>query len=280
MEFANGYDTLENFLWYSTNPDEEETKKAEQRLQFNARSLDVIVMKAMAMYLLLELASKTCYSHGDFHYGNIMFNPSATGYFADLAGKPLLIDFGYTASMATLPSYTNAKAPLCTDVALEVHNKNYLKALQIMCRQSRSDELDINLYQDFYGWACGNYSWLNNDELQGLFDSEVQRLTEQKQMQRQKVNKAEIENQAAHNLSVQEIDYEDPAVKRINDLIDKLFASRETAKQLATQSMATIGVSLPLPVAPFCEPLRPWYGQDAAFKQAFLEYLAQQEKLV
>lgn len=49
----------------------------------------------MAKLRLIELAVKTGYSHNDFHRGNILVNPNATGYYID-KGHVVLIDFGYT----------------------------------------------------------------------------------------------------------------------------------------------------------------------------------------
>ena len=47
----------------------------------------------MSLYLLLELALKTGYSHADFHMSNIMINRSAVDYFDGIPGKPIIIDF-------------------------------------------------------------------------------------------------------------------------------------------------------------------------------------------
>jgi hypothetical protein len=121
MEFASDYSTLEK-----TDPD---------------------IYKEMAMVLLLELALKTGYTHGDFHSGNIMINKTAKGYFGPIEGKPLLIDFGLTAKIP--PRTQSAIEELCD-------NEQYTEALNMLCTVSRKDGTPITRYPAYYGWACGS----------------------------------------------------------------------------------------------------------------------------
>ena len=121
MEFANGYSTLEKN--------------------------DPYAYKEMAMVLLLELALKTGYTHGDFHRGNIMINKTAKGYFGSIKGKPLLIDFGLSKKIP--PHVQNAIEELC-------YHGQYTQALNRLCTVSRKDGTPITVYPGYYGWACGS----------------------------------------------------------------------------------------------------------------------------
>ena len=121
MEFASGYSTL--------------------------KKTDPAIYKEMAMVLLLELALKTGYTHGDFHRGNIMINKTAKGYFGPIEGKPLLIDFGLTAKIP--PRTQSAIEELCD-------NEQYTEALNMLCTISRKDGTPITRYPAYYGWACGS----------------------------------------------------------------------------------------------------------------------------
>ena len=121
MEFASGYSTL--------------------------KKTDPAIYKEMAMVLLLELALKTGYTHGDFHRGNIMINKTAKGYFGPIEGKPLLIDFGLSAK---IPPRTQSEIEeLC-------ERRQYTEALNMLCTVSRKDGTPITRYPAYYGWACGS----------------------------------------------------------------------------------------------------------------------------
>jgi len=128
MEFADNYQTL-----------------------FNLKNSDKFELyKDMSLYLLLRLAIETGYTHGDFHPGNIMINTTYNNYFKNIMGAPFLIDFGYA-----------QKIPL--DI-LNIIKENYKKkfyttALKELCNIKRTDNLSMNDYKDFYGWACGQYDY-------------------------------------------------------------------------------------------------------------------------
>ena len=73
MEIADGYNTLKTF------------------------KLDPEIYKTyenMARYEIISLALEQKLLHGDFHNENILINPNYEGYFYEMLGKALLIDFG------------------------------------------------------------------------------------------------------------------------------------------------------------------------------------------
>jgi hypothetical protein len=236
MEFADGYDTMHN-------------------LQNKAK---FFYYKAMCMYLLLELAMKTCFTHGDFHYGNIMFNTTADGYFSggsEMTGKPMLIDFGYTRPI---------DAARCDSIKQHVTNRNYLLALQTMCQENRKDDLQINMYPDFYGWTCGAYPFLTPKESNRIFYNIFDRLKAAhmaelksqnpgKQFEEEEIKQIddEIQKQAATELSRAPIDMTNPKMIELNALIGILFDKREEAKMLSKERIKD-KVSLPLPLVTEC----------------------------
>jgi len=126
MEFADGYDMLSNN--------------------------DPNVYKEMAMFLLLEMALKTGYSHADFHRGNIMINKTSTTYFNQsrsypIVGKPLLIDFGLSKK---IPNPVKRIIEELCDLG------KYTKALNVLCSVSRKDGKRLTQFPAYYGWACGS----------------------------------------------------------------------------------------------------------------------------
>ena len=103
----------------------------------------------MSRYLLLNLALKIGYNHNDFHAGNIMICDDPT-YFSGINFRPILIDFGRA-----------RKIPLniMNEIKTEVSNKNYIKALSLLCNLNTSHEVVSDpTYNSFYGWVCGDYN--------------------------------------------------------------------------------------------------------------------------
>lgn len=163
MEFADGYQTLHTF-----------ESKNNGRYDFRT---DV---KSAAMYLILELAVKTGYSHADFHGGNIMIlqgkNGKKLNYFnfndgqsknevksiynktppysslLNFKGKPLLIDFGLAVK---IPEET------LTRVIKLYKAGNYIKALKLISMVPRRDgsRIDTAEWKRHYGWV-----WNYDDE--------------------------------------------------------------------------------------------------------------------
>jgi len=116
------------------------------------RTNDPYIYKEMSMFLLLELALKTGYSHGDFHRGNIMINKTSESYFNQssiypIIGKPLLIDFGLAVK---IPQPMKRLIRELCDIG------EYTKALNSLCKISRKDGTPVSQYPAYYGWACGS----------------------------------------------------------------------------------------------------------------------------
>lgn len=137
MEYANGYDTLFDI---------------QERGYLEPQ--DKHIYKAMAMFLLLETALKTGYSHADFHTGNIMINTVSRTYFVQtnpseprIFGKPLLIDFGMTNK---IPPEIMALIKESCD------REEYTTALHYLCKVPRSDGELITEAPHSYGWVCGS----------------------------------------------------------------------------------------------------------------------------
>jgi hypothetical protein len=104
--------------------------------------------KEMSMYLLLELADKAEYTHGNFYGGNILINTVVEGYFKGVIGKPLLIDFSYTKKI---------DRPLLSEIKKLYFDKKYVSALQKICSVNRRDNIENPSY---YDWICE--STMNN----------------------------------------------------------------------------------------------------------------------
>jgi hypothetical protein len=144
MEFADGYMTMYDIDHLPNN---------------NPKKITQGRVECIFRYLLLELALKTGYHHADFHNGNLFIKPDNNNanpnynYFykptitTSKLGKPLLIDFGLTVKIQE--DYLQRIKNECT-------KKNYLKALQILCRIPRKDGERIDYYdwRENYGWAC------------------------------------------------------------------------------------------------------------------------------
>ena len=106
---------------------------------------------SMCLFALIELALETGYTHGDHHFGNIMFDPNNTEYFKGGTGRVLLIDFGRTTKIP--PKQMATFTSLCA-------SKKYTDALMLLCSEPVANPIIVDTqYADlYYGWACGNYN--------------------------------------------------------------------------------------------------------------------------
>jgi hypothetical protein len=206
MEYAGGYDILHN-LFYSN-----EVTLANKKLY-----------REMIMYLLLDLAYKAGYTHGDFHGGNLMINPSLNGYFNGIKGKPLLIDFGYAKKI---------EEPMLSEIKREYDARNYTAALQKICSVNRSDDVAMKDFPSFYGWACG-YADPNMDKYE--IETEIEDKTNKK-INDYKVltGKRKLKPQELYQLQQQVLEeMADPANARFmpdtNASLNKLFERRKQA---------------------------------------------------
>lgn len=131
MEVANGYDVLYESYHNGTS-------------QTNVR-----LYENMARLKNIELALKTGYSQNDFHSGNILVNPTAPGYYKDIPGNVLLIDFGYADK---IPSEK------LKQIKQYVADNNYVRALKIFGTFNRPDMVPLDAWPDFYGWMSYSYN--------------------------------------------------------------------------------------------------------------------------
>lgn len=105
----------------------------------------------IGLYLILELALKTGYSHADFHGSNIMMKQIPEGgypYFLNGPPiKPLFIDFGLSVKIPRV-KYEQIQQ-LCND-------GKYVEALAVLCTVPRRDGMRLNTThaERLYGWAC------------------------------------------------------------------------------------------------------------------------------
>lgn len=110
------------------------------------------VYENMARLRILELAVKTDYSENDFNVGNILVNPSLTGYYKDIPGHVLIIDYGWASKI------TNANGEL--DLIKQLfHEGKYVEAIRVFqtLRKRNGSILD---YSSIYNWAYFQYDKL------------------------------------------------------------------------------------------------------------------------
>jgi hypothetical protein len=142
MEIADGYDTFYDFYSnYLHRP-------------------RIRIYENMIRLKNLELALKTGYSQGDFHTGNMLINPSVTGYYALIPGNALIIDFGYA---------NKIPAEKLQEIKQLVSENKYAEALKIFNTLVRSDNLLLSEFPDFYGWLSYNFD--NVTKLDVVYDT-------------------------------------------------------------------------------------------------------------
>jgi hypothetical protein len=206
MEYAGGYETLHNLMYFPSVT--RDNKK---------------LYREMSMYLLLELADKAGYTHGDFHGGNLMINPSLRGYFKGIQGKPLLIDFGYAKKI---------EDPILSEIKGLCANRNYVTALQKICSVNRSDDLAIKDFPSYYGWACGYVDPNMNKE---QIDAEIHGKTKAKIYNYQSLTgKSTVNTREINQISKSVLEeMANPANSRFptntNASLDRLFQQRKQA---------------------------------------------------
>jgi thiamine kinase-like enzyme len=225
MEFAEGYSSLFRLIYILPK------KKR--------------MFEEMSMYLLLELADKAGYAHGDFHSANIMINASLDGYFYGISGKPLLIDFGYATPIdpATLG-----------DIKQLYFAKNYTAALQQICRISRSDGEKINSHPSYYGWACGYVDPdMDMDEIKAeVEDRQINKMTEyQKKPEIKRISDREIETLDQEVLDEMAAPENARFREDTNQTLAELYQNREIEIEILKSSFNEIhpeAPSLPLSI--------------------------------
>ena len=99
--------------------------------------------KNMARLQIIQLALKTGYSQNDWHMSNILLNTTVSGYYKDMLGRIMLIDFGYA---------TKIPAIEMQQIRDFVGQKNYVGALRVFRTLKRSDDELISKWPTYYGW--------------------------------------------------------------------------------------------------------------------------------
>lgn len=96
----------------------------------------------MARLRILELAYKTDYSENDFNVGNILINPDLSGYYKDIPGHVLIIDFGFASKIPTAE---------LNEIKRLYEAGEFVQALTIFQTLRRSDGARLD-YFSILGW--------------------------------------------------------------------------------------------------------------------------------
>ena len=149
MEIADGFDTMHNYYKY-----------CEARNDINSYEWS----EQMAKLQILNLALKTGYSQNDFHRSNLLVNPKYKGFYKDLNGKILIIDFGFASKLNN---------DVLDHIRENYQAGNYSEALKTFETLTRSDDLLIKEYPMYYGWLYNNIeSFTKRPKLQKRINSE------------------------------------------------------------------------------------------------------------
>ena len=174
MEIANGYVTLRSCYNDRTPIDKVRNFECMARLEF------------------IRLALQTGYLQNDWHYGNILVNKTVTGFYKDIPGNVLIIDFGMASKIP------NDKLDNMREL---VRAGNYSDALQIFDTLTRPDDVQINEHPTFYGWITNKYDEVTKSATQPFTDEELnQRMIRLEQLKQEAINERITEfNSTTHN---------------------------------------------------------------------------------
>jgi len=114
----------------------------------------------MARLKLIDLALKTGYSQCDFHWSNIMINPTLPGYYEGYEGRVMLIDFGYAKKIPP---------EKLTEIKDSYKNKDYMNCIKIIFDLGRIDGDPKNIFEDYihlFGWIPHLYSSLGKQQIE------------------------------------------------------------------------------------------------------------------
>ena len=186
---------------------------------------DFLKYSSMAIYAILEMTIKTQYSHGDFHSNNIMIDIHEDDYFADvnktndeiipIHGRAIIIDFGQAVKI---------EADVYSVIMDFIKNKKYINALHALCNINRRD--GVALYGDVYKWLC-DFEGVNTKM------SEIKALNKKKQHN--------LLSNDSNDLISLKMEYNKilNSVLYVNNLVDVLFTSRQTAITALTKYYET-----------------------------------------
>uniref|UniRef100_A0A6C0LCF7 Protein kinase domain-containing protein n=1 Tax=viral metagenome TaxID=1070528 RepID=A0A6C0LCF7_9ZZZZ len=106
----------------------------------------------MARLRILDIALESGYSQADYHSGNVFVNEHATGYYDELDGNVLIIDFGLA-----------NKIPLEKMQQIEqfYSENNFVQALKVLNTLSRCDGEKCSTHPSHYGWLSYDYDRSN-----------------------------------------------------------------------------------------------------------------------
>ena len=147
MEIADGYETFYDF--YSRGSMRDNIRTYENMIRLKN----------------LELALKTGYSQGDFHTGNMLVNPSVTGYYSGISGNAMIIDFGYANK---IPSEK------LKEIKQLVSEKKFAEALKIFNTLVRSDDRPLGENPEVYGWLSYNYDNKEEKPIKLVYPKEIE----------------------------------------------------------------------------------------------------------
>lgn len=163
MEFVdNGYKTFGNLY--------------NDILQNGSSKDQVLNYENMARLKLIDLALKTGYSQCDFHWSNIMINPTLPGYYEGYEGRVMLIDFGYAKKIPFVQ---------LAEIKDSYENHDYMNCIKIIFDVGRIDGDPKNIFVDYihlFGWIPHLYSNLiqkrieNTPEMTNNLNKEISSL--------------------------------------------------------------------------------------------------------
>ena len=184
----------------------------------------------ISRYLILKMALDTGYNHNDFHTGNVMICDDNT-YFSGINFRPILIDFGRARKIT--PN-------IMSEIRTEVSNKNYIKALSLLCNLNISHEVVSDpTYNSFYGWVCGDYNITDKQyetELANMLlndmNAEIDDYNDHHSVSKPYYTETDAKNKLATLVT--------PLDLSINSELDNLFNSRELAIDNNIKIMETL----------------------------------------
>jgi hypothetical protein len=195
MEIANGYVTLKS-CYYDETPINEVRK-----------------FECMARLEYIRLALQTGYSQNDWHPENILVNKIVTGFYKDIPGHVLIIDFGKASKIP------NDKLVNMREL---VSAEKYSDALQIFDTLTRRDAVQINEHPKFYGWITNKYDEVTKSATQPFTDVE---LNKRMKLLNQLKQEAITERITKFNSATHNGDRENwPYLPLSNDVKNKLFS--------------------------------------------------------
>ena len=120
----------------------------------------VFTYENMARLKLIDLALKTGYSQCDFHWSNIMINPTLPGYYEGYEGRVMLIDFGYAKKIPEVQ---------LAEIKDSYEKQDYMNCIKIIFDVGRIDGDPKNIFEDYihlFGWIPHLYSNLSQRRIE------------------------------------------------------------------------------------------------------------------